>query len=239
MCTDFRGGFHLQPVQNSPQGHLGHVSPPCSFTPLLDVPVDSYISRSVRSRSLSPSPSIGSVRTDSDYSTHNGRRSPEPPNRRENGGLRHDEASLLLLSDRGDMGPERGRSPVRKADHGRARRGASPESMDSRSRKQENYTEVSIRVPSQRQLRTPLADVFQLQKDNSPTIGRGSSQRLNSPQRSSDLQPAEYETKTLTITKSRPSLGEFKRNLPISTKNKCTIQHFFNSLCMIHNLSRH
>lgn len=113
------------------------------------------------------------------------------------------------------MGPGRGRSPVRKADRGRARREVSPDSMDDGLRKQEDYIEVSIRVPSQRQLRTPLADIFQLQREKSPSTGRASSQGLNGAQRRSYVQPAEYETKTVPVYKSRPSLGEFNRNLQI------------------------
>lgn len=211
MCADFSGGFHLQPVQNTPPGRSGHAPPSCFFTPLLDVPMDSYTSSAMRSRSLSPSPSSSSVCTGSSHSSHNGRRPHRSPNRRQNGVLRPDEASLLLVSDRGDVGPERGRSPVRKADRRRERRETSPDSMDSRLRKQEDYTEVSIRVPPQRRLRTPLADIFQVQREESPSAGRASSQGLNGTQRSSCVQPAEYETKTVPVYKSRPSLGEFNR----------------------------
>lgn len=225
VCTDFRGGFHLQPVQNTLQGHSGYLPPSCFFTPLLDVPIDSYTSSAMNSRSLSPSPSAASVCTDSSHSSHDGRRAQRSPNRRQNGALRHDEASLLSVSDRGDVGPERGRSPVRKADRGRARRETSPDSMDGRLRKQEVYTEVSIRVPSQRRLRPPLADVFQLQREKSPSTGRASSPGLHGAQRSSYEQPVEYETKTVPIYKSRPSLGEFNRNLNISTGKTRTTRH--------------
>lgn len=209
MCTDFRGGFHLQPVQNTLQGHSGRVPPSCFFTPLLDVPIDSFTSRAVPSRSLSPSPSASSVCTDSSHSSHNGRRPHRSPSRRQNGVLRHD------VSDRGDVSPERGRPAVRKADRGRARTETSPDRMDGRLRKQEECAEVSICVPSQRRLRTPLADVFQLQREKSPSTGRASSQGPSGAQRSSCVQPAEYETKTLPVYKSRPSLGEFNRNLYI------------------------
>lgn len=198
MFTDFKGGFHLRPLHNTPS---------CSFTPLLDVPVDGYTSRSP-----SPSSSCGSARTNSAHSPHNGHRPHPSPSRRQNGGSRHDEASLLSVSDRGGVGPERGRSPVRKADRGRARREASPDSMDDRPRTREDYTEVSIHVPSQRRSRTPLADVFEPQRDKSPSPGRG---RLNGPQRSSNVQPGQYEAKTVPIFKSRPSLGEFNRNICI------------------------
>lgn len=211
VCTDFRGGFHLQPVQNTLQGPSGPVPPSCFFTPLLDVPIDSYTTGASRFRSLSPSPSTGSVCTDSSQGSRSGRRPHRSPNGRQNGVFRHDEAPLLSVSDRGEVGPERGRSPVRKADRGGTRRETSPDSVDGRPRNQEDYTEVSIRVPSQRRSRTPLADIFQFQREKSPSTGRASSQALNGAQRSSHVQPAEYETKMVPIYKSRPSLGEFNR----------------------------
>lgn len=200
MCPDFRGGFHLQPVQNTLQGHSVHVSPSCSFTSLLDVPIDSYASSGMRSRSLSPASSAGSLHTDS---AHSPRRPHHSPNRRQNGVSRHDEVSLL------SVGPERGRSPVRRADRGRPRREASPDSTDSKPRKQEDYTEVSIHVPPQQPTRTPLADVFEHQRDKCPSMGRGSVQRLNGR---SKVQPVKYESKAVLISKSRPSLGELNRN---------------------------
>uniref|UniRef100_H2U5D5 PDZ domain containing 7a n=1 Tax=Takifugu rubripes TaxID=31033 RepID=H2U5D5_TAKRU len=168
---DFRGGFHLQPVQNTLQGHSVHVSPSCSFTSLLDVPIDSYASGAVRSRSLSPASSAGSLHTDS---AHSPRRPHHSPNRRQNGVSRHDEVSLLSA--------------------------ASPDSTDGKARKQEDYTEVSIHVPPQGRTRTPLADVFEHQRDKSPSTGRGSVQR-------SKVQPVEHESKAVLISKSRPSLG--------------------------------
>lgn len=190
VCPDFRGGFLLQPVQN--------VSPSCSVPSLLDVPIDSFASGAARPRSLSPAASAGSLHTDS---AHGPRRPHRSPNRRQNGVSRHDEASLL------SVGPERGRSPVRRAERGRPRREASPGSTDGNARKQEDYTEVSIHVPPQGRTRTPLADVFEHQRDKSPSSGRGSVQRLNG---GSKVPPVEYESKAVLISKSRPSLGEFK-----------------------------
>ncbi len=129
---------------------------------------------------------------------------------------RYDEVSLLSVSDRGgDAGPERGRSPVRNG-RGRARREWSPDSVDGRLSRQEGYTEVSVRVPSQRRGRTPLADVFEPQRDKSPSTGRGSSQQLNGHsqnghgvRRRATLPPEEYEINTLTISKAKQSLGEY------------------------------
>ncbi|XP_044069619.1 PDZ domain-containing protein 7a isoform X2 [Siniperca chuatsi] len=225
---DYRGGFHLQPVQDTLRerqlieelerlqlsGHQSaHLPPSRAFTPLLDVPVDNYASSNVRSRSLSPSPTHSSLLTESPHSTQRGLQLHRSPNRRENGALRYDEVSLLSVSDRGDVAPERGRSSVRNG-RGRARREVSPDSIDGRLSRQEGYTEVSVRVPSQQRGRTPLADVFEPQRDKSPSTGRGSSQQLNGHsqnghgvKRRATLPPEEYEITTFTISKAKQSLG--------------------------------
>ncbi|KAI3363229.1 hypothetical protein L3Q82_011855 [Scortum barcoo] len=180
---DYRGGFHLQPVQDTLRERQlieemerlrlygqqsGHLPPSRAFTPLLDVPVDNYASSTVRSRSLSPSPTHSSFLKESPHSTQRGRRPRHS---------RYDEVSLLSVSDRGDVPPERGRSPVRSG-RGRARREASPDSVDGRLTRQEGYTEVSVRVPSQRRSRTPLADVFEPQRDKSISISGGMESRI-------------------------------------------------------------
>ncbi|KAL3050356.1 hypothetical protein OYC64_012401 [Pagothenia borchgrevinki] len=220
---DYRGGFHLQPVQDTqPERHLiedferlrfsgqqsGHLPPSRAFTPLLDVPVDSYTSSTGRTRSLSPSPTHSLLLTESPHSTQRGRQPHRSPNRRENGASRYDDVSLLSASDRGDL--DRGRSPVRNG-HGRARREVSPDSMEGRQRRQEGFTEVSVRVPSQRKGRTPLSDVFEPQRDKSPSTGRESSQQLNGHSQNGHgvkrRAPEEYEINTLTITKAKQSLG--------------------------------
>lgn len=224
-CSDYRGGFHLQPVQDTLQGRQlieelerlrlssrqsGLLPLSRAFTPLLDVPVDDYTSRTIRSRSPSPSTTRSSILSESPRSTQQVQQPYRSPNRGENGALRYDEVSLLTVSDRGDVAPERGRSPVR---NGRSRRDASPDSMEGRLSSQEGYTEVSVRVPSQRRLRTPLTDVFELQRDKSPSIASGSSQQLNGISQNgvkgrTTLQAEEYKINTFTISKSRPSLGE-------------------------------
>ncbi|XP_070697683.1 PDZ domain-containing protein 7a [Pempheris klunzingeri] len=225
---DYRGGFHLQPVQDTLRDRQmveelerlrlssqqsGHLPPSRAFTPLLDVPVDNYTSSTVRSRSVSPTPTHSSLLTESPHSTQRGLQAHCSPIRRENGASRYDEVSLLSVSDRGDVAPERGRSPVRNG-RGRARREASPDSIDNRLSRQEGYTEVSVQVPSQRRGRTPLAEVFGPQKDKSPSQGRGSSQQLNGHaqnghgvKRRTTLPPQEYEINTLTISKAKQSLG--------------------------------
>ncbi|XP_078129415.1 PDZ domain-containing protein 7a [Sander vitreus] len=225
---DYRGGFHLQPVQDTLREHQlieklerlrlssqqsGHLPPSRAFTPLLDVPLDNYASSTVRSHSLSPSPTHSFLLTEPSHSTQRGRQTHHSPNRKENRASRYDDVSLLSVSDRGDVAPERGRSPVRNG-HGRARREVSPDSMDDRMSRQEGYTEVSVQVPSQLQGRTPLADVFEPERDKSPSTGRESSQPLNGHsqnghgvKRRATLPPEEYEINTLTISKAKQSLG--------------------------------
>lgn len=101
---------------------------------------------------------------------------------------------------------------------GKARREASPDSIDGRLNRQEGYTEVSVHVPSHRQGRTPLADVFPPRQDKSPSMGRGSSQQLNGHsqnghgvKRRATLAPVEYKITTLTISKAKQSLGAYNR----------------------------
>ncbi|XP_069000149.1 PDZ domain-containing protein 7a [Embiotoca jacksoni] len=225
---DYRGGFHLQPVQDTLRERQlieeferlrlsgqqsGHLPPSRAFTPLLDVPVDNYASSSARSRSLSPSPTHSFLLTESPHRTQRGRQPHRSPNRRENGAAPFDEVSLLSASDRGDVAPERGRSPVRNG-LGRGRREGSPDSGEGRQGRQEGYTEVSVRVPSERRGRTPLADVFDPQRERSPSTGRGSGLQANghSPnshgvKRRTTLPPEEYDITTLTFSKAKQSLG--------------------------------
>ncbi|XP_019221805.1 PDZ domain-containing protein 7a [Oreochromis niloticus] len=224
---DYKGGFYLQPVHNRLHERRlieelerlrvsgqrsGHLSPSRAFTPLLDVPVDNYVS-SVRSRSPSPLPTHSFLLQESPHSTKHGHQPHRSPIRRENGASWYDEVSLLSVSDRGDGAYERGRSPVRNG-HGRARREGSPDSIYGRQRRQEGYTEVSVHVPSQRRGRTPLAEVFDPQREKSPSKASGSAQQVNGHSQngqqvkgSQTLPPKECEIATLTISKAKQSLG--------------------------------
>lgn len=196
-------------------GHQsGHVPPSRAFTPLLDVPVDNYTSFTSRSRSLSPSPTNSPFLGESPHSTQHGRQPHRSPNRRENGSSHYDEVSMLSVSDRGDVAPERGRSPVRNGRE-RARREASPDSVAGRLSRRDGYTEVSVRVPSQRRGRTPLSDVFEPQRDKSPSTDRVSTEQLNGHlqnghgvRRRATSPHEEYEIHILTISKAKQSLGE-------------------------------
>ncbi|XP_028323869.1 PDZ domain-containing protein 7a isoform X1 [Gouania willdenowi] len=224
---DFRGGFHLQPVQDTLQERemieelerlrlsgqkTGHLPPSRAFTPLLDVPVDGYASP-MRSRSPSLSPTPSFLLTESQHSSQRGWRPHLSAYRGENGSTRYDEASLLSVSDRGELAPERGRSPVRNG-RGRARREGSPDSIDARQGRQEGYTEVSVSVPLQRRGRAPLGDVFDPRGVKSPSASRASHQQVNGhslkahgERRTETPQSEEYELATLTISKAKQSLG--------------------------------
>lgn len=100
--------------------------------------------------------------------------------------------------------------------HGRARREGSPDSVYGRQTRQEGYTEVSVRVPSQRRGRTPLADVFEPQRERSPSAGGAGGQQVNGPpqngqnvNRRETLPPEECEITSLTISKAKHSLGKY------------------------------
>lgn len=235
LTADYRGGFQLQPVPDSLQGHQlleeleklrlsgkqsGHLPPSRAFSPLLDVPVDNFATCTVRSRSLSPSVDRASILSESPHSSQRGRQPHRSPARSENGALRFDEASLLSVSDRGDVAAEGGRSPLRNG-HGRTRREASPDSVEGSRRKQDGYTEVSVHVPSQRRGRTPLADVFELDGEKNPSAQPQKSPTQCGGSRRATVQPEEYEISTLTISKARPSLG--KSNKTITGNAECNL----------------
>ncbi|XP_015241887.1 PREDICTED: uncharacterized protein LOC107092077 [Cyprinodon variegatus] len=223
---DYRGGFHLQPVHDTQQEHQllqefgrlrladqhsGYLPPSRTFTPLLDVPVDNYTSSTARSRTPSPSPSHSFLLNGSPYNTQRGHQPHRFPNRRENGTLRYDQASLLSVSDCGDATPERGRSPVRNS-HGRGRKEGSPDSIYGRQSRKDGYTEVSVRVPSQERRRTPLDEVFIPRREKSPSLGMERSLQVNGhfqngQERKEPTPTEEYEITTLTIPKAKQSLG--------------------------------
>lgn len=239
--ADYRGGFHLQPVPDALQGHQlleeleklrlsgqqsGHLPPSRAFSPLLDVPVDSFTTCTVRSRSLSPSVERISILSESPHSSQRARQPHQSPARPENGASRFDEASLLSLSSRGDVAAGRGRSPVRNG-HARTRREASPDSGDGSRSRQDGYTEVSVHVPSQRRGRTPLADVFELHGEKSQSAQQQKSRSPSGGSRRSTTQPEEFEISTLTISKARPSLGKSNNTVLCILECSLTYNIFF------------
>uniref|UniRef100_A0A674B694 PDZ domain containing 7a n=1 Tax=Salmo trutta TaxID=8032 RepID=A0A674B694_SALTR len=132
---DYHGGFQLQPAQDLGRDRQlmedlerlrvsglqdGLLPPSRAFTPLLDVPVDSYTHHTPRSRSPSPSPPNWLL-TESPHTTRRQLQTNHSPHRRDNGlsqPRHYDETSLLSE----DTTPERGRSPVRNEHNGRVRR---------------------------------------------------------------------------------------------------------------------
>ncbi|XP_072293584.1 PDZ domain-containing protein 7a [Eucyclogobius newberryi] len=215
---DYQGGFHLQPLPDHQREselvdelerlrmsstQSGHPAPSRLFTPLLDIPVDSY----GRSRSLSPSLSP-SPYSDSAYSSYRGQPQPHlSPQRRESNASRTYEQISGL--DQRESLHERGRSPVRNA-RGRSIREASPDA--GIQGKYSGYTEVSVHVPSPRRGRTPIAQVFEPQGDGSPAGGRVDVPVINghSPhtvRKSNPVLTEDYDITTLTIPKAKLSLG--------------------------------
>uniref|UniRef100_A0A6Q2Z4D2 PDZ domain-containing protein 7 n=1 Tax=Esox lucius TaxID=8010 RepID=A0A6Q2Z4D2_ESOLU len=150
---DYRGGFQL--VQDSDRnrqliddlerlrvsGLQGGLLPPSRpFTPLLDIPVDSYTYHTPRSRSPSPNWLL----TESPHTVR-----PQPnhsPQRRDNSMSRNYDNTSLLSEDPTLEGRRNGHA-------GRSRRDQWEASSERRGGKGEDYTEVSVHVP-------PLAQVF-------------------------------------------------------------------------------
>ncbi|CAB1312863.1 unnamed protein product, partial [Coregonus sp. 'balchen'] len=205
-------------------GLQGGLLPPSRvFTPLLDVPVDSYTHHNPRSRSPSPSPPNWLL-TESTHTTRHQPQTNHSPHRRDNGLSRpqhYDETSLLSE----DTTAERGRSPVRNKHNGRVRMDQWESSTERRGGMAEGYMEVRVHVPP-RNIQPALAQVLEPPlRDRSPSTGRergGQGQRENgkqvnrlSPGRSqnghhgnaSPVPVQEYEITTVTISKTKQSLG--------------------------------
>uniref|UniRef100_A0A8B9JZM5 PDZ domain-containing protein 7 n=1 Tax=Astyanax mexicanus TaxID=7994 RepID=A0A8B9JZM5_ASTMX len=198
---DYRGGFQLQPVQDVERDRqlveelerlrlatlpTGRLPPPRAFTPLLDVPVDSYISGSLRPHSLSPS-RPNWLLSESPHGTERHGRSPQ---RQSNGSPR--TAHYEVNSYRGETTQERGRSPYRNG-HGKTANG-----------KEAKYTVMS----AHRRSRMPLTQVFGTDTAQN-TVGR---EQVNghtgfSANEQDSLSGIEYELTTVSISKTKQSLG--------------------------------
>ncbi|KAJ0067125.1 hypothetical protein NL108_012839, partial [Boleophthalmus pectinirostris] len=213
---DYQGGFHLQPMSD-PQRERELVeelerlrvssaqsgpAPSRLFTPLLDIPVDSY----GRSRSLSPSPTPSLLHSDSAYSSYRGQPQ-HPPQRRENSAFRTYER--ISASDQRESFHERGRSPVRNA-RGRTVREVSPDQGIQGT--YTGYTEVNLHVPCPRRERTPIAQVFEPQGDARLAGGREevpvvNGHLLQAVKKSPPVLTDDYDITTITIPKAKQSLG--------------------------------
>lgn len=159
----------------------GRLPPPRAFTPLLDVPVDMYISDSVRHRSLSPA-RPNWTQSDFPHSSERHGRSPQRDSAFPQTS-HHDS-----LSSGGDSVPQRGRSPHRNGHRTKTQNG-----------KEVKYTVMS----AHRRSRTPLTQVFGpgSEQDWRGTVnGHSNSKESHSEQ--------EYELTTVSISKTKQSLGE-------------------------------
>lgn len=196
--TDYRGGFQLQPVQDLQRERqlieelerlrlagipTGRLPPPRAFTPLLDVPVDTYISDSVRHRSLSPA-RPNWPQSEYPHSSERHGRSPQRDSAFPQT-PRHDS-----LSSGGDTVPQRGRSPYRNGHRTKTQNG-----------KDVKYTVMS----AHRRSRTPLTQVFgpSSDQDRRETVNGHSNSKESYPE-----QYPEYELTTVSISKTKQSLGE-------------------------------
>ncbi|XP_076830847.1 PDZ domain-containing protein 7a [Brachyhypopomus gauderio] len=195
---DYRGGFQLQPAQVLERERAlreelerlklsglptGRPPPPRTFTPLLDVPVDGYVNDPHRQRSSSPS-HPNWLLTESPRSTERRGRSP----RRQADGLPQTENS-----HRGDTTPERGRSPYRNGH-------SKPARKKSGNGREVKYTVMSAHSRN----RTPLAQVFRSDTTEMEQVNGHAGLPLNRQDR---LPVKEYELATVSIPKSKQSLG--------------------------------
>ncbi|XP_055785395.1 PDZ domain-containing protein 7-like [Salvelinus fontinalis] len=235
---DYHGGFQLQPAKDLGRDRQlmedlerlrvsglqdGLLPPSRAFTPLLDVPVDSYTHHTPRSRSPSPSPPNWLL-TESSHTTRRQPQTNHSPHRRDNGlswPRHYDETSLLSE----DTTPERGRLPVRNEHNGRVRRDQWEGGSERKGGMAEGYMEVRVHLPP-RNIQPTLAQVLEPPpKDRSPSTGRerggqgqrGKVKQVNrlSPGRSQNghhgnatpVAIQEYEITTVTISKTKQSLG--------------------------------
>ncbi|XP_017320338.1 PDZ domain-containing protein 7a [Ictalurus punctatus] len=197
---DYRGGFQLQPVQDLERDRqlmqelerlrlaglpTGKLPPPRAFTPLLDIPVDSYISGSIRQHSLSP-PRPKQLLDESPHSTEWRGRSPK-----------RQEHDLPHMASHGNTTLERGRSPYRNG-HGKSTRARSGNG------KEVKYTVMS----AHRRSRTPITQVFGTDMLHNPMEREQANGHAGSSENSQDsVSVQEYELTTVFISKCKQSLG--------------------------------
>lgn len=202
MCltSDYRGGFQLQAVQDLERDRqlmqdlerlrlaglpTGKLPPPRTFTPLLDIPVDSYISGFIRQRSLSP-PCPSQLPDESPHSTERRGRSPK-----------RQEQDLPQMATHGNTTPERGRSPYRNG-HGKATRARSGNGREAK------YTVMS----AHRRSRTTLMHVFGPDMPHTPVEKeQGNGHAASSENSQVSLSVQQCELTTVFISKSKQSLG--------------------------------
>ncbi|KAK3573830.1 hypothetical protein QTP86_032888 [Hemibagrus guttatus] len=197
---DYRGGFQLQAVQDLERDRqlmqelerlrltglpTGKLPAPRAFTPLLDIPVDNYISGSIRQRSLSP-PRPKQLLDEFPHSTERHGRSPK-----------RQERDLPQIVSHGNSTPDRGRSPYRNG-HDKATRARSGNGREVK------YTVMS----AHRRSRTPLTQVFGPDMPRNPMEREQANGHAGSSENIQNSLPGqEYELTTVFISKCKQSLG--------------------------------
>ncbi|KAK3553602.1 hypothetical protein QTP70_006066 [Hemibagrus guttatus] len=197
---DYRGGFQLQAVQDLERVRqlmqelerlrltglpTGKLPAPRAFTPLLDIPVDNYISGSIRQRSLSP-PRPKQLLDEFPHSTERHGRSPK-----------RQERDLPQIVSHGNSTPDRGRSPYRNG-HDKATRARSGNGREVK------YTVMS----AHRRSRTPLTQVFGPDMPRNPMEREQANGHAGSSENIQNSLPGqEYELTTVFISKCKQSLG--------------------------------
>lgn len=209
---DYRGRFELHNAEevekeshlldeleklsvSGPRRSREKSNPSRSFTPLLDIPVDGYNTESRDLRPPSASPMLPNWLLASSQDSR-------PPIRTDIGTIRSvhfDEVSLHSTSDKGDTASERGRSPFRNG-HSK--------SQEEKSGDRSNETVFMLQSAARRS-RPLLSQVFRSSPDQ-----RVASEQMNGHQVSSEnglngSEPEqEYELKTVSISKTKQSLGK-------------------------------
>ncbi|XP_069045377.1 PDZ domain-containing protein 7 [Lepisosteus oculatus] len=229
---DYRGGFQLKPVQDFEKDRqlMAEIEklrlsglqdirqlPSRTLTPLQDVQVDSYSAEALKPLPASPMRSNWLL-------AETQRSETDAPLRRDNPGtvrsVHYDEVSLHSTADRGHTTSERGRSPFRNG-QAKARKEKAEKSKDSL------YTVIN----APRRSRPMLSEIFggtggegspgsanlrDLSSDRGstapPTVRAGRGQVNGHSQNGLSGSPAsapveEYELTTVTISKTKQSLG--------------------------------
>nr|XP_015203174.1 PREDICTED: PDZ domain-containing protein 7 [Lepisosteus oculatus] len=230
--SDYRGGFQLKPVQDFEKDRqlMAEIEklrlsglqdirqlPSRTLTPLQDVQVDSYSAEALKPLPASPMRSNWLL-------AETQRSETDAPLRRDNPGtvrsVHYDEVSLHSTADRGHTTSERGRSPFRNG-QAKARKEKAEKSKDSL------YTVIN----APRRSRPMLSEIFggtggegspgsanlrDLSSDRGstapPTVRAGRGQVNGHSQNGLSGSPAsapveEYELTTVTISKTKQSLG--------------------------------
>ncbi|KAA8581304.1 hypothetical protein FQN60_002885 [Etheostoma spectabile] len=182
--------------------------PSRSFTPLLDIPVDGYNTESRDLRPPSANPMLPNWLLASSQD-------PRPPIRTDIGTIRSvhfDEVSLHSTSDKGDTASERGRSPFRNG-HSKSKK----EKSGDRSK-----DTVFTLQSAARRSRPSLSQVFRSSPDQRTGSGQMNGHQASSENGLNGSEPEqEYELKTVSISKTKQSLGKTFQVFHITDSHSC------------------